>query len=184
MEYKGIKFNIVILIIIIMIGVFFGGQYLYKIYNIDQPVKKEILEIEGIDNVSIVEKNGQIDILVSLKSGIDFFQVYHKIEEIMIEKLGEQKGIIKVDNEKSKELEEEYYKLHFAIYEGISTREFVKMKESIDQIVNKINLDNYKLWIDNQAVYIQLDNNNNSLYKRIPYNRDIIVRTEGGVKSG
>ena len=43
------------------------------------------------------------------------------------------------------------------------------MKKNIDDIALSLELDNYQVWVDNEAVYLQLDKNNNSFYSRISY---------------
>lgn len=180
MEFKGIKLYIIIFVIIAVIGLFYTGQYLFDIYKIDKPLKEEISAIEGIKDIKIINNNNLNDLFVSFEPGIDFYSSYQKINEVMETKLGSKSGNIIIDNNSSTELEEIYYQIHYAIHEGINTGKFLEMKENVEEIVSNVEIDNYRLWIDNDAVYLQLDKNNSSFYNRIPYNKIITVKLEGG----
>ena len=79
------------------------------------------------------------------------------------------KGKIIITNNSIKELSASYLQMHYAIYEGINTGRFLEMKKNIDDIALSLELDNYQVWVDNEAVYLQLDKNNNSFYSRISY---------------
>jgi len=184
MEFKGFKINIIILVVVVVLGLFFSGQHLFKIYNVDRPIKNEILALEQINDVSIIDNNDKKDLLIEFNSGIDFYESYQEVHQIMQDKLGNKSGniIITENDQNSKELDDIYYKLHFAIYQGINTGYFVEMEKNIQSIVGINNIDSHKIWVDNNAIYIQLDNNDKSLYKRIIFNNNI--DTEGGGSIG
>ncbi len=185
MEFKGFKINIIILVIVLVIGLFFSAQYLFKVYNVDKPIKNEILALKGIKDVSIIDNSDQKDLLIDFHSGIDFYKSYQDVNQIMQDKLGSKSGniIISKNDQENEELDDIYYKLHYAIYQGINTGYFVEMEKNVETIVGMYELDSHKIWVDNNAIYIQLDNNNKSLYKRISYN-NIILDTEGGGSIG
>lgn len=180
MEFKGIKLNIIIIVTLIVIALFFTGQYLYRIYNIDKPIIKEILALDAIKDVRIRDNNNKLDLLLTFYPDIDFFNSYQEINKIMEDKLGNKSGNIIIENIYDNELEDIYYKLHFAIYEGVNTNKFVNMEKNVGSVAKTYNLDNYKIWIDNHAIYVKLDKNNNSFYRRIPYNNTVTVNAEGG----
>ncbi|MDI3547656.1 MAG: hypothetical protein PWR10_1308 [Halanaerobiales bacterium] len=184
MEFKGLRINIIILVIGIVLLSFFTGQHLLKIYNIDKPLKEELLAIDEINELRLVDNNGKTDIYVSFKPETNFYQVYKEIEDISSKQLGNKRGKIIIMNEPSRELEELYYKMHYAIYEGLTTNEFVKMEKNVSKIVKNYQLSDYKLWVDNQAVYLQLVNKEDSLYRRIPKNQVVSIRVEGDDVNG
>ncbi len=185
MEFKGFRINIIILVVVVVLALFFSGQYLFKIYNIDKPIKSEILALEEVNDVSIIDNNDKKDLLIDFHSGIDFYESYQKVHQIMQDKLGNKSGniLISENNQNSKELAEVYYKLHYAIYQGINTGYFLEMEKNIESIVGMYNIDSHKIWVDNNAIYMQLDNNDKSLYKRIVFNNNL-VNIEGGGSIG
>lgn len=178
MEFKGVKIYVIIIVIFLVICLYFAGQLLYRAYNIDMPLKEDLMVIEGISNVSLVNNEEKVDLYISFLPDQDFFALYQKIFSIMKDRLGSKSGDIIIQN-KDNNLKEVYHKIHFSIYEGIHTCKFVEMEKNINKIVEKEELDDYKLWVDNDAVYIQLDKNKDSFYKRIPYNNSIIVKRTG-----
>ncbi len=185
MEFKGFKLNIIILVIVIILGLFFSAQYLFKIYNVEKPIKNEILALEEIKDVSIVDNNDKKDLIVDFHPGIDFHKTYQDVNQIMQEKLGSKSGKIIISNyQRNETLDNIYYKLHYAIYQGINTGYFVEMEKNVESIISKDELDNHKIWVDNEAIYIQLDKNKQSLYKRISYSNSKTVELEGGGSVG
>lgn len=185
MEFKGFKLNIILVVVLLVLGLFFSGQYINKIYNIDGPIKNEILALEGVKDISIVDNNERKDLLIEFEPGVDFYNLYQNITIMINDRLGEKGGniLIAKSNQSNTNLDEVYYELHFAIYQGITTGKFVEMEENIESVADKSNLDNYKVWVDNQTVFIQLDKNADSIYKIIPY-KNSSINSEGGDNIG
>ncbi|MFW6281827.1 MAG: hypothetical protein ACOC1O_03415 [bacterium] len=186
MEFKGLKINVIILVIMLVIVMFFFGQYIINIYNINKPLQDEINSIDGINSVQIEKEDNKTNAIVSFESNIHFYDTYREIEKIMDKRLGSNTGQIVINKvAESKDLKDIYYKLHFAIYEGINTSKFVQMSENVKLIAEKNKINNYKVWVDEKAVYLQLNKGENSLYRRIPNYRSITINSqEGGAEVG
>lgn len=184
MNFKGIRLNIVIVIIALVIILFFSGQYLFKLYGVNRPIKEEIMAIDGVAGLDILNENNSTDILISFDDNINFHETYKKIRKITNDKLGNETGKIIIKNDNIEKLENVFYELHYAIYEGIATNKFVMMNENVKNITDKNNINDFKLWIDNDAVYLQLNNDNKSLYRRIPYSGINKNLNKGGGTSG
>ncbi|NLM96694.1 MAG: hypothetical protein GX175_03620 [Halanaerobiaceae bacterium] len=183
MEYKGIKLYIVLIVMLTVISLFFVGKSLYRIYNIEKPIKEELLALNGVGYVDIVKKEGRVDIYLTLLPDQDFFAIYQEIEKTVKNKIGNNSGdIIILNNDKT--LEDVYHRIHFAIYEGIYTNKYLEMERNVKEIAANEGIKDYKLWVDNDAVYIQLNKNNKSFYKRIPNNKMYISTRIGGDYTG
>ncbi|MFW5981515.1 MAG: hypothetical protein ACOCRU_02950 [bacterium] len=180
MEFKGFKLNIIAIVIVLTLAVFFAGRYYYQVYNLERPLKDEVLAIEAVNDISLIERQGKIDFLVELNPGKDFYQTYQEIDLIMKEKLANNRGNILFENDNNEEFEEIYYLLQYALYEGVNNRNFVVMEERISDITLENDIENYKLWVDEEAVYLQLNDEHSSYYKRIPYQTVNIAELEGG----
>ena len=168
-EIKGLKIYIVIFVTLLIVGLFFAAQYLLALYRIDKPLRDQLAALEGIKGLEIIENAKSTDIRLELEPGIDFYNLYQNVDGIMEKILGNKRGKIIITNNSIKELSASYLQMHYAIYEGINTGRFLEMKKNIDDIALSLELDNYQVWVDNEAVYLQLDKNNNSFYSRISY---------------
>jgi hypothetical protein len=185
MEYKGININIILLIILIVIISFFAGQHLIKLFGIEKPLKEELQAVIGVNEVQLIKNNGKTDIFVKLDSNVDFYNVYNKIDDTGQKHLGKELGIININNNSNKKLEDIYYKLHYYIYEGIATNFFSDMKNNVNEIIKENSSVDYKLWIDNKYVYLQLIMDKNCLYRIIPRKGNIVsINMEGEESSG
>ncbi len=184
MEFKGLKINIILLVMIMVIIVFFTGQYLLKIYNVDKPVIEEINAITGVEDIRLIDNNGKVDTMIVLGESIDFFNVYKEIDELLNTKLGNKKGRLLIKNDNIGDLDKVYYDMHYAIYEGMLTSRFVEMEKNVKEIAANHNISDYIIWVDDNAVFLQLEKEEYSFYHRFPYNRAISVKTGGGEDNG
>ncbi len=167
MEYRGIKVNYVIIIVIIALIIYFTGNFIINRYNIEKPLLSEIVDIEGIKNCQLEESNGITKLIITLNNSADLYQIYHEVNNKATEKLGNDKYTIKINNKENKNLQNVYFKAHYAIFEGIATKKFTAMNENIENIAQENNLMDYKLWIDNQNIYLKLADRETVLYRII-----------------
>jgi hypothetical protein len=177
MSIKDINLKIVLIVILIVMVAFFSGKYLFNIYGVKQPLKTELKNINGVKEIELIESDNKTDIKVYLKPNVNFQKTYQRITKLSGDELGKKKGDILVGTDSNSYLNDIYYQLHFAIYEGISTNKFTVLRENIEQSHNNFKFD-YKLWINDNNILLRLDGKGNSLYK-------IISRIDrGGVNSG
>lgn len=184
MEIRGIKLNIVIVVSLIVLLLFFVGQNLLKLYNVDKPLNNELMALQDVSDVEIKEDGNGFIINLTISPGSDFYNIYNEVEQITNKRLGKKLKEFKFKDD-SAELQNEYYRLHYAIYEGIANKQFVTMESNIKELSKELNIDDYKLWVDSKAVYLQLNKANKNLYRRIPYiGQTLVVSAEGGGSSG
>ncbi len=167
MEYKGIKINIVILIIAVVLMIFFAGKFIMTKYNVEQPLLESINNVNGIENVELIDSNGKINIKITVTDDADFYQTYKNVVEITETQLAEDKGNVLINNKTSPALNDIYHKIHFSIYEGIATSQFTKMNSEIEEIAQTSGLKDFKVWIDNNNLYLKMSDGDNYLYKII-----------------
>ncbi len=172
MEYRGIKINIVLLIIVIAMILYFTGNFIINKYNVEKPLIDEIIAIEGIEDIELTEKNDKTKLKIKLANNGDLYNVYKNVDNIASEKIGDGNYEIIVSNKESNKLQLIYFRLHYAIYEGIATKKFTVMNKNIKEIVEENNLQYYNLRIDSENVYLKLADNNSVFYHIIPRNSD------------
>src|SRR5690554_8158600 len=118
---------------IIVIVAFFSGQYLFNLYNIEKPLINELKEIEGVNDIQIIDNNNNKDIVIVFENDILFFEVYQEIENVINSKLNENQGRVIIKNTEMDKMNEVYYDMHYAIYEGVYTKRFVEMEKNIEE---------------------------------------------------
>ena len=177
MSIKDININIVLVVILIVVIGFFAGKYLFNVYGVKQPLTTELNTINGVEKVELIENNDQTDIKVYLESKVDFQKTFMQISQISGKELGVEKGNIIVGSNNNTYLDQMFYKIHLAIYEGISTNRFTVMKNNIEKSLSNSDID-YKLWVNNENVLLRLDGKGESLYRILSRNN------KGGVDSG
>jgi len=184
LEFRGYKINVIVLVIILVIVAFFSGKYLFNRYNIEKPLINELKEIEGVNDIHIIDNHNKKDIIIVFEKDINFFEVYQEAENVIDSTLSDKLGRVIIKNEEINKMDDVYYDMHYAIYEGVYTKKFVEMEKNIGKIAGIHELDNFKLWINNKAIFLQLEKDGASCYHRFPYDSSISVKTEGGVVNG
>ena len=179
-NFKGVRLTIVVVTLIVGLAVIFGGQYAVKTFYQEEPFKKRVLSIEGIEDVKLVEvKDGQ-KVYLTVNPEVDVKTAYRKTDEMAQEMLkGEVK--VEVDNKSTAQLQDIYHKMHFAIYEGIASGKFTVMAENIEAIGQEIELQDLNVEVDNENVYLKFAKNNQVYTKVLPRKtQQIALQNQGG----
>src|SRR6056297_1662138 len=98
MEYRGIKINYVIIIIIMVLIIYFTGNFILNHYNVKKPLHTEITNLEGVEEIALKESNEITNLLITLNKSANLYQLYHKINDIAAAKLGKNMYEIVLNN--------------------------------------------------------------------------------------
>lgn len=159
-KYKKIFLSFV-LTFLLLAGIFklYQGAY----YN--QTVKK-IKQIPGVVDAVVKKSDGEYMVIVKAGKVSHFNIMYESVQEVI--KSRYKKYNIKVIDNRDDYLSDVYYRIHFAIYEAAANNDFVSMKLTIDKVLANIDLDSYKIFVDDNNVYVQLIKGNKYLYEVVP----------------
>lgn len=142
----------------------------FKVYQnvYDNQTINMVKQVRGVLNVEI--KKSAEENIITVKAGKvdDFSKMYESIQQVI--KSRYKKYDIKVVDNRDDYLNKIFYRIHFAIYEAAANNDFVYMKSVIDKNLANIDLDSYKVFIDDNNVYVQLIKGDKYLYEIIPRN--------------
>ncbi|QGT99643.1 hypothetical protein SYNTR_1050 [Candidatus Syntrophocurvum alkaliphilum] len=158
------QFRIIIALIslVVVLGLLFGGYNLYNTIGVHNPVKGELSEIPEIQDVKI-EKVDRKDVFkIQLGKTTNLKKVYTDTTKVLNSKYDpENYELIILDNSNN-ELEKAYDNLHLAIYEAIANNQFLWLDKQLEE--KQKNYD-YKLFVDEENLYLQLEQENYYIYK-------------------
>ncbi len=128
----------------------------------------ELTGLDGVEDVELEDTNTGKLVVVRLGNVSDIGKIYMYIHNRAVRSLGDNFGGIMVVDNRTAELDDIYYRMHFAIQEGISTGRFTTMITKIEEITRRARVDRYRVDITNEYVFVQLHKDNHNLYEVVP----------------
>lgn len=161
---KGISAFIATLLIL------FGARFLWQNYSITMPLNKELMVIDGIENI-IVEKplkiHEPVNIIVSLNNVSNFPKFYTEINEKVVQALKNRNYTIDIKSDSADELDKLYTDISLYIEKALIDGSFPELVEKGQVLAETINA-KCSISVDDKYIYVHIAKNDNALYKLIP----------------
>ncbi|MDP2857368.1 MAG: hypothetical protein Q8P50_05245 [Bacillota bacterium] len=177
MSRKSLKGLIVIVVsAAVGFGLFFGVNLILVNRTVTKPLENSLRQVPGVLSVKAHEGSGRLKIDVSLGQVQDFHETYSSLVRRVSEIVGKREYELDILDHRDDQLEMAYYQMHYDIQEAIATGGFSRMASALEQHSRDLGLSGAKVFVDQRAVYLQLQSGSNYLYAVFP-------RTPGGVPS-
>jgi hypothetical protein len=152
--------------LVITIAGLYIGQAVWQNYAVDLPLDKALHGISGVEKVTWNNSsniNDAISIYVTLNNTADFQKTYKEISKKIEHKLKGGRYTLEIRDNRSPELEQAYYDIHYYIQKAIVDGDFplleAKVREKAD-LTGAVS----RLYVDEQNIYLQFTKNDNSLF--------------------
>lgn len=169
MNIKTIKFFKGSLFFAITLIILFSMQIFWFNYYIKEPLVKELNNIPGVENITFRQSyklREPIDIDITLTKVANFHKTYTKVNETIMQFLGERPYELAILDNRTDELEQLYYDIHYYIEEALIDGSFPRLIDKSTEVAKTINAEAL-IYVDNQNIYVHLNKNDNSLYMLI-----------------
>lgn len=161
---RGLRYPVVVVIVIAVLGLLFGGQWLYYKFVLEKPVL-EALDLPEIKKAEYVEATNTI--VVELKEVDNIQETFGEIKERVKGNKNADSFLIKISDNRNELLKGAYYQSQFAVHQAIMRGDFISMNEVIRDIASEYKLDRYAVYVDNDNVYLQFHKDGSNLYEII-----------------
>ncbi len=164
-----------IALIITLAGLYIG-QAVWQNYAVDLPLDKALNGISGVESVTWNNSkniNDAVNIHVNLDNTANLHKTYKDINEKIQQTIKNREYILQIMDNRSEELEQVYYDIHYYIQKSIMDGDFPLLKEKVREI-SAASETVGKVFVDDQYVYLQLTKDENSLYSIVSRNSDRI----------
>lgn len=161
---KGSLFFIVTLLLL------YFTQVIWFNYCIKKPLMRELKSVYGVEKVAIQNNyklKEPIKINIHFAKVSKFYKTYKEVDEKIINLLGQKPYNISVFDNRTAELEELYYNIHYYIEKALIDGDYPMLNEKSSEIAKTINAET-QIFVDGNYIYIQLSKNDSFLYKLIP----------------
>ncbi|HWR41933.1 hypothetical protein [Sporomusa sp.] len=169
MPQKDYNWVVGCLTLVLTLAALFGGQLLWNKYAVANPINKTFQNIDGIESVSVGRLNEQgknsdkIKIYVKLTHVPNLQKVYGEMADGLKRVDGGKKYDIVIQDNRTPELEQFYYSIHYSIQEAIFTGNFATMAERIESKSSSAGVET-QTYVDTKNVYVKMTKGTSDMY--------------------
>lgn len=166
MKIKYIQFLKGCIALIITVACLFMVQAVWQSYAVNLPLDKALNDIDGVLSVTVDEKdklNDHTAIHVTLDNTANLQKIYKKISAKIDQTLKGGKYTLEIQDNRSRELEQAYYDIHFHIQKAIVDGDFPLLEEKVREKADLVGAA-AKVYVDEQNIYLQLVKDDQFLY--------------------
>lgn len=155
-----------LLALVICLAVFTGLFHLYQDRMIERPIREQITQSLKTDHVEVAKNGGVYTIEVKLKQAGNIKDDYALVDEAASKKIKGENYTISLVDHRTKELQQDYDDLQLRIYEAMAKDNYLWLEEQIkSQALGRKY--QYKIYLDKDKLYLQIQNQNGFLYEVI-----------------
>ncbi len=165
MNFKNIKWPVVIITFIVAFGVFWGVHYLRQKQFVEEPLTQALESMEEVEKVQLSVKGGSMDIRLTVSKLADFPHFYETVEKAVSEIHKGDYDLI-IEDAPDSAINAAYQKIHLALFEAIVQGNYVAMGEYIENVKDNHGLEAYRVVVTEDHVYLELENEGAFLYRR------------------
>ena len=174
MEKKYIQLLKGCIALIITVACLYVGQAIWHDYAVDQPLDKTLHGIDGVEKVTWDDSNNindSINIYVTLNNTVNLQKTYEEINRKIEKTLKNKKFNLEIKDNRSPELEQSYYDIHYYIQKAIVDGDFPMLEEKVQEKAGSTGAA-AKVYVDEKYIYLQLTKNDSSLYTVVSRHSD------------
>lgn len=162
--------------LVITVACLFIVQAVWQSYAVDLPLDKELNAIDGVLNVTLDDNhkiNDSTTIYVTLDNTANLQKTYKEISTKIEQTLKGSEYLLEIKDNRSPELEQTYYDIHYYIQKAIVDGDFPLLEAKVREKADLVGVA-AKVYVDEQNIYLQLVKNDSFLYSVVTRQSDKI----------
>lgn len=155
-----------LLALVITLALLYAAQNVWMNYAVASPLDKTLNDVDGVAKVTLRDTNKlsePVIIVVTLDHDINLEKTYSAINEKIVETLNKKPYVLKLSDNRTPELEQLYYDIHFYVQQAMVDGNFPLLAENAREKAEALNAA-ARVYVDDKNIYLQLIKNDNFLY--------------------
>ena len=176
MKIKYIQFLKGGIALIITVACLFIVQAIWQSYVFDMPLDKALNDIDGVHSVVLDDSHKMNDsktIYVTLDNTTNLQKTYKEIISKIEQTQKSSKYTLEIKDNRSPELEQTYYDIHYYIQKAIVDGDFPLLEAKVREKADLVGA-TAKVYVDEHNIYLQLVKNDIFLYSVVTRQSDKI----------
>ncbi len=166
MKNGQLKVVTVLIVLGVTLGLLLFAQKYYNSSFVERPVIKALQEIKFVDNVNVSKLEDVYYFKVQIKQVGNIQYEYNKVNDVIKDNIKGKDYQLDVGSKPNEKLQNELEYLELSIYEAMAKNNYIWLDEIFRQAAKQDSF-TYKLFIDEQRLYIQLADQDHFLYEVI-----------------
>lgn len=169
MKKNEFRFVIALISLLVVSAIFFGSYWLYNQYGVEKPLNDRIEIIPGVEKVTINNQEHELTVDVQLKHIDNLQGKYEEINKVLDSEVKNEEYQLNIKDRRNEKLQDAYDNVQLMVYEAIANNRYMWLKEQMQTELNGIK---YKLSVDENRLYIQMQDGDHFLYEVINRQQD------------
>ncbi|HPT35151.1 MAG TPA: hypothetical protein PK309_01315 [Bacillota bacterium] len=165
MAMGNIRWKYVLLWASLVLCVLTLGSYCYKVYGLERPLEKRLLEDADVLMAQVEKAGGTTTVVVHLKYVDNLAQTYSRLEHEVRKALGTRGYEIVVRDNPDEALEGAYGSIHYYIEEARIRGNFGEMAHRSRAALEHTGIDDFRLTVDGDNIFVQMRSGDKYLYR-------------------
>lgn len=170
---KKFKWPAALLTFMVVLGLGVALVHLSRRQMVNEPLINSIGQLEFVEKVDLAGEKNNLTVTVALRYVDDYSRAYRYMKDVADNLLGAGTYRLEVTDNRNDALEEAYYAIHATLYEGEFRGNFTEMHREAARILESMEIEEYKIMVDSENIYLQLRDGEAYLY-------ELIVRQNNG----
>ncbi|HRX20418.1 MAG TPA: hypothetical protein P5273_01760 [Syntrophomonadaceae bacterium] len=155
--------------LLVTFSLLLGGYSFYNNYIVKKPLLQALKDVDGVQDVKVSKEEGQYRITVVLDEVENLQSSYVKLDETSTTYLARKGYELQIADHRSQQLTDLYDQMQPYIYEALAKNNYIWLQEEISrQLLHNSPDTEYRFSIDGDRIYLQLTQEQKSLYAVIP----------------
>lgn len=173
MHWRGLRIWIILLVLSLSLGAFFGVRWLYYTYSIDEPLNRYLKNNPLVQSYEISRSKNVLQVKILLVPTENLKDTYQEVTQGIQTALNGRPFEIKLQDNRDEQLKQAFYYIQFAAHEAIMQGNFRDMISYIDDQAKAVKAQ-AAVFVDQDRVYFQMKHDKHYLYEVIPRRFDKI----------
>jgi len=167
LTFKGYRIPIIVVAAAAAFVVLVTAHAALQRSTVDRPLAESFDSLGCVESFEIADEGEGATLAVRLEDVNDLRQAYLDVREAASKYIDGQCRLEVLDR-RSEALEDAFYSVHYAVYEGAETGRYSWMAGEVRRILDGAGVDRYRVRVDDENVYVQLHAGDAYLYEVIP----------------
>ncbi|MGI6627339.1 MAG: hypothetical protein ACOX4K_03205 [Bacillota bacterium] len=165
MSIRDIRWKYVLLWALVILSILSLANYSYRILGLERPLEKSLARDPDVAWSEVTASQNKTVVKVSLKYVEDLSLTHLRIEETVKAALGNRDYEIVVQDVPDEILEKAYASIHYYVEEARIRGNFGEMARQSTSVLEEAGIDDFKLTVNQDRIYVQLRLQSHYLYK-------------------
>lgn len=164
---KHFKWPVAVLAFVLTLAVSVGAVHLRQRQMVNEPLFKRIGDLENVQKVELKREGSTQIVYVTLDYVGDLSATYRELNDEISRLLGQNRYRLELLDGRDQALEAAFLAVHLALYEGEHRGNFTEMGYKVANILAALQIEEHKVTVDSNNIYIQIKNDDAYLYEII-----------------